>query len=141
MLRRERPEDEGVKQLIKNTRDAALDGENFGLAICIRKEQDEIAAMLEKVYVAAEEISNEVFQQTLLDAARMIEDFLPQHIAAAREALENPNDQPAKDQLEYLTDALIYAWDNLVTITQQPVMPELISAGMNTKGLRNDNCR
>ena len=34
-----------------------------------------------------------------------------------------------KDQLEYQTEALIYAWDNLLAITQQPVMPSLISVG------------
>jgi hypothetical protein len=42
--------------------------------------------------MAAEQISNEIYQQTLLDAAQMIEDMLPLHIAAAREVHENPND-------------------------------------------------
>lgn len=48
---------------------------------------------LDTVYIAVEQIANEVYQQTLLDAAQMVEDYIPQHLEAAREALENPEDQ------------------------------------------------
>lgn len=126
---------ERLKQIVKDVKDGADKKDPVAVALSAKKEQKDSGDLLDKVKGIAASIPSHQYKKDLLDAGDQLEKAVPYQLAAAKRALENPNDAEAKREVAETTQKVLDALDNLEAVSRQP---DLATNNERLKGAAQD---